>query len=239
MGNGIYTAMAGAVAQNNVLDVTANNVANASTTGFRAERVSFGEAMTRADGKSMAMVQTDGRRGVDNSAGNFQQTGNALDVAIEGDAYFAVDGPNGVRYTRAGDFRTDADGMLVTSDGLPVRGVGGGNIQIPPGTGAVAIDGDGSIEADGVAVGQLELKTFAPGSLKREGEQLFVAQGAALDVGPDVNVVAGSIEGANFDVVRGVVDLIKVSRTYEALTRMIDSYKAIDSRTARDLGGPK
>jgi flagellar basal-body rod protein FlgF len=239
MANGIYTAMAGAVAQSDALDVTANNVANASTTGFRAERVSFGEALTRADGKSMAMVQAGGRRGIDNTAGTLQQTGNALDVAIEGDAYFAVDGPQGVRYTRAGDFRPDADGMLVTADGLPVRGVGGGGIQIPPGTAAVAIGGDGTIEADGVPIGQLELKSFAPGSLKREGESLFVAQGAALDVGPDVNVVAGAIEGANFDVVRGVVDLIKVSRTYEALTRMIDSYKTIDSRTARDIGGPK
>jgi flagellar basal-body rod protein FlgF len=238
MANGIYTAMAGAVAQSQALDVTANNVANASTAGFKAERVSFDQAMTRATGTQMAMVQTSGN-GTDNTAGVLQQTGNALDVAIDGDAWFAVDAPNGVRYTRAGNFRTDADGTLVNADGLAVRGEGGASIQIPPGTANVAIGADGTIDADGVTIGKLELARFNEGDLKREGDTLFSARGKALDVGPDVQVVAGAIEGANFDVVRGVVDLIKVSRTYEALHRMIDTYKTIDSRTARDVGGPK
>ena len=238
MANGIYTAMAGAVAQSDALDVTANNVANASTTGFRAERVSFDETLTRATGKSMVMVAASGK-GTDTKAGTIQQTGNPLDVALDGDAWFSVDTPNGVRYTRAGNFRTDAEGMLVNADGLHVRGEGGGGIQIPPGTANVAIGGDGTIEADGVIIGKLELARFADGTLKREGDTLFSARGGSLEVGPDVQVVAGAIEGANFDVVRGVVDLIKVSRTYEALHRAIETYKDIDSRTARDVGGPQ
>jgi flagellar basal-body rod protein FlgF len=237
MGNGIYTAMAGAVAQSDALDVTANNVANASTAGFRAERVSFGEALTRASGKSMAMVTTHGGS-TDGTPGTIQQTGNALDVAIDGNAFFSVDSANGTRFTRNGTFRADAEGMLVNVDGLRVRNEGGGNIAIPPGSNSVAIGHDGTVSADGVEVGKLELTTFAEGDLKREGDTLFSARTSGKPAGPEVQVMAGAVEGANFDVVRGVVDLIKVSRTYEALHRAIETYRDIDSRTARDIGNP-
>jgi flagellar basal-body rod protein FlgF len=238
MGNGIYTAMAGAVAQSDALDVTANNVANASTAGFHAERVTFSEALTRAKGQSMAMVTAKGG-GTDNQVGAIQQTGNALDVAIDGDAMFGVDSTKGVRFTRNGTFRTDADGMLVNVDGLKVRNEGGGNIQIPPSTASVAVGADGTISADGVEIGKLELKTFAAGDLKREGDNLFSSRTGGTAASAEVQVMSGAVEGANFDVVRGVVDLIKVSRTYEALHRAIETYRDIDSRTARDIGNPK
>ena len=237
MGNGIYTALAGAVAQSEALDVTANNVANASTAGFRAERVSFHEQLTRATGNRMVFVGATGGK-TDGAQGALRQTGAPLDAALVGDAWFAVDTPRGVRYTRDGAFRTDAGGMIVTSVGLAVRARGGGNLVIPPGAATVAIGGDGTVEADGEAIGQLELARFAPSAMVREGESLMIARGPAQAVGADVEVVGGAIEQSDFEIVRGVVDLVRVSRTYEALHRMIERYRDIDSRTARDIGGP-
>ncbi|HLL23801.1 MAG TPA: flagellar hook-basal body complex protein, partial [Kofleriaceae bacterium] len=106
MSSGIYIATAGAVAQSNALDATANNIANASTTGFRADRVSFKEALGAARSVDTALVDTASTR-LDNEAGAIESTGNPLDVALEGDGLFAVETPNGPRYTRAGNFHLD------------------------------------------------------------------------------------------------------------------------------------
>ncbi len=237
MSGGIYTAVAGAVAQSEALDVTANNVANATTAGFRAERVAFHQVMSRADGTSMAFVGATGGR-TDVSQGALRQTGGALDVALVGDGYLGVETSQGVRYTRAGSLRTDANGTLVTAAGQPVRAAGGGTVSIPPGAQAIVIGADGTVEVDGAAVGALELVQLEPGQVARVGDNLFEATGQARPAGPEVEVVSGALEQANFDLVRGVVDLVRVSRNYEALHRMIERYQDIDARTARDLGGP-
>ena len=238
MGSGIYIPLSGAVAQQTALDVTANNVANASTAGFRAERVSFGTVLGRASGKDSAFVQVGGTK-PDFSKGSLRETGNPLDLALAGDGFFAVDTPRGPRYTRAGDFRLDADGKLVNSDGLAARARGGGQLTVPREATDVVVGADGTITADGAEIGALELARFAPGILQREGANLFVAPaGAMTTAGQMPEVVAGAVEQANFSVVRGVVDLVKISRAYEALHRMIESYKQIDERTAREVGGP-
>jgi flagellar basal-body rod protein FlgF len=242
MGNGIYTALAGAVAQGNALDVTANNVANASTSGYRAERVSFHETLTQAKGNDQAYVTAAGG-GTDLRPGEMRATENPLDLAVVGDGYFAVQTPRGDRYTRAGNFRLDASGTLVNGDGYAARAKGGGVLTVPPESKAIVVGSDGTVEADGIAVGQLELARFVPGALQREGDTLFSARAGAAPLaegaGGEVEVASGALEGANFNVVRGVVDLVRISRTYEALHSMIESYKDIDARTARDIGGPK
>jgi flagellar basal-body rod protein FlgF len=234
MASGIYTAMSGAVAQSQALDVTANNIANADTTGFRAERISFAEALSQKPD----MIHT-GIAGAapDASMGPMHDTGNPLDCALAGDGFFAVDTPHGVRYTRAGDFRLDDGGRLVTAEGFAVRAQGGGDLSVPPGTGELHIEGDGSLVADGQPVGQIQVAQFAPGSLSREGKNLFVASRGPQGGGEPPEVLSGTLEGGNFEVVRGVIDLVKISRTYEALHRMVETYKQIDERTAREIGG--
>ncbi len=236
MASGIYTAMSGAVAQSQALDVTANNIANADTTGFRAERVSFAEALSQKP--DMIHVGIAGAA-PDSSRGPMRDTGNPLDCAINGDGFFGVQTPQGVRYTRAGDFRMDDEGRLVTADGHPVRAQGGGELSVPPGVAELHIEGDGSLVADGNPVGQIEVAQFAPGGLQRAGQNLFVAAAGARPLGgrEQPEIMSGTLEGANFEVVRGVIDLVKISRVYEALHRMVESYKQIDERTARDIGG--
>jgi flagellar basal-body rod protein FlgF len=237
--NGIYVAVSGAVAQSTALDVTANNVANAGTAGFRAERVSFQTFLGRAKGTDTAYVQV-GASASDRTAGALRETGNPLDLALAGDGFFAVDTPRGARYTRAGEFRLDGEGRLVNGDGLAARARGGGALIVPPGATQLSVSSDGTVLADGAEIGAIELARFAPGVLTREGASLYAAPRGALAAAGDLpQVVSGAVEGANFNVVRGVVDLVRISRTYEALHRMIESYRQIDERTARELGGPR
>jgi flagellar basal-body rod protein FlgF len=235
--SGIYIATAGAVAQSNALDATANNIANAQTAGFRADRVTFQEALTQAKSPDMTIVNNGGSK-VDSMAGALQQTQNPLDLALEGDGFFGVETPQGTRYTRAGNFRLDDDRKLVTNDGLQVRGEGGGAISIPKDAKDIAVAPDGTVSADGTTVGKLELVRFNANQLKRVGGSLFSATGGPAS-GEVPKVRAGMLEASNVNVVRGVVDLVKVSRTYESLMRVIQGYHDVESRAARDLGGPK
>lgn len=237
MSSGIYVATAGAVAQSNALDATANNIANASTAGFHGDRVTFREALTAARSPDVASVGA-GTTRIDSQPGALLPTDNPLDLALEGDGYFAVTTPNGTRYTRAGNFQLDDARNLVTPDGFAVRGEGGAPINIPAEAITVTVANDGTVSADGAELGRLELARFQTSQMKREGSSLLSATGRPQDGDPPV-VRSGMLEASNVNVVRGVVDLVKVSRTYESLMRMIQGYHDIESRAARELGGPK
>jgi len=237
MSNGIYAATAGAVAQSSALDSTANNIANASTAGFRADRVTFREALTAARSPDLSSVGVTATR-IDTQSGALQPTQNPLDAALDGDGYFGINTAGGTRYTRAGNFQVDDSGNLCTADGNTVRGDGGGPISIPPDAKVLGIGIDGSVSADGVSVGQLELTRFAPAQLTRQGGTLYAATGAPQPGDPP-KVRSGMLEASNVNVVRGVVDLVKVSRLYDSLMRIIQGYHDVESRAAREIGTPK
>jgi flagellar basal-body rod protein FlgF len=236
--SGIYVATAGAVAQSAALDATANNIANAGTAGFRADRVTFREALTAAKSVDVASVGA-GTTRVDTQAGAFTSTGGSLDLALEGDGLFAVNTPNGVRYTRAGNFRLDDERHLVNAEGLKVRGEGGATIAFPADASTIDVSLDGTIRSGETVVGKLELARYRSDQLKREGGTLYAAIGEPLATGDAPKVRSGMLEASNVNIVRGVVDLVKVSRTYESLMRVIKGYHDVESRAARDLGGPK
>jgi flagellar basal-body rod protein FlgF len=242
MADGIYIALSGAVAQQNALDVVSNNVANAQTTGFRGQKVSFGEMLVQAATPTTptgAAYVAIGKVTESAAQGPIQNTTNPLDLALVGDGYFAVDTARGPRYTRAGSFRISTEGQLVDQDGHVARAAGGGSINIPETTKLVTVQGDGTVVADGEALGTLELVRFAPAGLQREGGTLYAAlpNVQALEGTPEV--LSGALEGSNVNSVGGVVDLVKVSRTYEALLSAIDTFREVDKRAARELGGPK
>jgi flagellar basal-body rod protein FlgF len=237
MSSGIYIAAAGAVAQSTALDATANNIANATTAGFRGDRVTFREALTSARSPDVALVGA-GTTRVDSQAGALTTTENPLDLALDGDGYFGVQTPGGPRYTRAGNFQLDDQRNLVTTDGFAVRGEGGAPINVPADAVTVAVGLDGTVSADGAELGKLELVRFAPTQVKRAGGTLFSATGAPI-TGDPPKVRSGMLEASNVNIVRGMVDLVKVSRSYESLMRMIQSYHDVESRAARELGAPK
>jgi flagellar basal-body rod protein FlgF len=237
MSSGIYVATAGAIAQSNALDATANNIANAGTAGFRADRVTFREALTAARSADVASVNN-GATTIDSRPGALSSTENPLDLALEGDGMFAINTPQGTRYTRAGNFKIDDDRVLTNSDGFAVRGEGGATITIPPDAKSIEIAADGTIRADEATLGKLELVRFPQNRLERQGGSLYAAKGTPETTEPP-KVRQGMLEVSNVNVVRGVVDLVKVSRTYESLMRVIQGYHDVESRAARELGGPK
>lgn len=240
MSDGIWSALSGAIAQERALEVVANNVANTNTVGFRADRLVFEEALAEAgaDGPAPASLRyvEVAESAADTAQGALQQTGGALDLALEGDGFFAVRTPAGERYTRAGSFVTDAEGVLVTPQGHPVIAEGGDEdepalIRIPPGTADVRIDESGSVFAGADQVGALRIVRFdeAP---QKEGITLFTGQNA---IDSDATVRQGYLEMANVNAVAGMNELITVSRTFEAFQKVIDTFQSLDQRTARDL----
>jgi flagellar basal body rod protein FlgG len=108
---------------------------------------------------------------------------------------------------------------------------------VPPDAKSLAIAGDGSVDADGQSIGQLKIARFAPAQLSRAGGALFTATGKELTGGTAPELQPGALEGANFNVVRGMTDLIRISRNYESLHRMIESYRDMDDRAAKAIGG--
>jgi len=231
MGSGIYVGMSGAVAQEHALDVVANNLANTNTAGFRAGRLSFEESLTQ----SQQMVQVDlAATGFDKTPGIVRTTDNPLDVALVGDGYLAVETRQGLRFTRAGALRIDDQGALVTMDGSRVMGVDKEPIYAPPDVFDVYIENDGTVVGEGQELGRMAVVSLDPASIAREGSSLYT--GRVVGGRPDVEFLSGSLEQANFNAVRGMVDLVEISRLHDAQHRALEAYKQIEQRAARDLG---
>lgn len=252
MSDGIYSALSGALAQERNLQVTANNVANANTTGFKADAPSFYETLTKVKNPkalapslryvNVADVQTN------HEMGSFKLTERPLDVALQGDGFFTVDTPKGERYTRAGSFVIDREGNLKTLDGHRVMGMNGPlvttkgkQISIPQNAREIAINPDGTVRADGVEVGKLKIVRFEDQEhdLLKDGLTQFTttnnAQPLAMD--PNTTCEQGYLEDANINPVKGMNELIVLQRSFEALQKVIETFRDLDNRTARDVAG--
>jgi flagellar basal-body rod protein FlgF len=226
MENSGYLALARQVALDRAIDVTANNIANQRTSGYRAEKVLFEQyvqqptsLVTRPDPMT-SVVQlgtfTDFRNG------GFERTGNALDFAIQGDGFFAVQTDAGTRYTRDGSFQLDGTGQVVTHEGFPVLDAGGSPIQVPPGAAQILVAGDGQVKVDGNVIGQIGVLKFDdPQSLVREGNGLFSS--AATPAQGDAAVIQGMIEGSNVQPVLEITRMMEILRSFQAAQQMVDS----------------
>lgn len=255
----LATAASGMEAQQTKLDVTANNIANVSTNGFKKGRAEFADLMyqeVRPAGAStgagtMAPTSTEiglGTRLVSTSRelgqGELHTTGNPLDLAIEGHGYLPVTLPSGeTAYTRNGALRLSAEGRLVTSEGYAV----GGDITIPPDAESVTIAADGTVTAkipgdsQVSELGQIQIATFAnPGGLSAEGGTLFretAASGSAVLGSPGEGGAGtlrqGMLEVSNVNVVEEMIDLISGQRAYEINSRVIKAADEMLGQTAQ------
>lgn len=195
--------------------VIANNIANAATTGYRAEGMIFSEYVSPVPrGESLSI----GRGNVRNTSfaqGTISQTGGQFDFAIEGDGYFLVETPAGERLTRAGAFSSNADGDLVTYDGFRVLDSGGSPVFVPSGVGDIAVSTDGTVSVDGAPLGQLGIvKPLAPKDMIREDGVMFRAD-EGYEPATDARVVQGFVESANVDPISQIARMIEVQRAYE------------------------
>ena len=194
----------------------ANNIANASTTGFRAEGIVFAEhvAALGPDHPSLSMAAAEGRATV-MTQGALSQTGGPFDLAIEGDGFFMVQTPEGQRLTRAGHFTPNENGDLVTAEGYPVLDAGGAPVFVPTGAGPVSIAPDGTISAGGQPVGQIGLVVpVDPIGLLREDGVRFRAD-AGVAPAETGRMLQGFLEESNVNPILQIGRMIEVQRAYE------------------------
>ncbi|MGY2734749.1 flagellar basal body rod protein FlgF [Sphingomonas sp. UYP23] len=236
----VYTAASGLKAHLASQAAIANNMANASTIGFRADRVVFdrlslkGSAFDTRTPASAEVVDADRK------AGTIQQTGRPLDVAVASDSWLTVQAPDGTEaYTRRGDLEIAPSGVLQTGDGFPVIG-SGGPITIPPAQG-VSISADGQISIipiGGDAKNPQVIDTLkiasAKGSdtVKGTDNLLYVRGGGVLPADVDAKIESGALEGSNVNMTQALVDMIENQRSYEVQANLMKSAKDMDESSA-------
>lgn len=246
MDQGTYTAAAGAIAMEERLNVISHNMANLNTVGFKKDNVLYEEFTKVLDTSMLAqgqyrIVPVDvvvERPKVDLTPGMQEKTGNALDVAINGDGFFVVATDNGLRYTRAGTFTLNSDKKLVTSHGDPVQGVGGDiSIDTSTGNGLIVIGTDGMITYDDSEVDSLQVVKIPDEALEKKGDNLFAVKAGYVPEPLDrPSVSQGYIEKSNVEPMTEMVELIVTQRAYEAYQRMIRSVNDAYSNSIRNVG---
>lgn len=237
MNNASYVGLSLQMVLKRELDIIANNVANANTTGFQAEDPLFSEYLAKLDQLDEIAFVQDRATLNDTSPGPIQVTGNPLDVAIIGDGYFVVETTEGFRYTRAGAFQLNADGQIVTPSGAAVMGEGNSPLFIAPGETSISIGRDGTISTENGAVGRLEVVNFEhPETLLKVGDTLYSAEETPTPA-EQPQVSQGTIEGSNVRPVVELTRLIEVSRTYQQVQQMIDAEAEIARKAITTLAG--
>ncbi|NPD16953.1 flagellar hook-basal body complex protein [Xinfangfangia sp. D13-10-4-6] len=203
------------------MQIVANNVANISTTGFRREGLVFAEHVTRLNQEPSLSLSHGNARIADLTQAGISMTGGAFDLAIQGDGFFLVMTPEGERLTRAGNFTPSAEGELVTPEGYQLLDAGGAPVFVPPGA-AVAIGEDGTISADGAAVGQVGLwQPVDPLSLRHRSGTLF--DGGMVEPAETGRIMQGFLEESNVNPVVEIARMIEVQRTYELGQKFLDA----------------
>lgn len=242
MDSGYYAVCTALTSRTAELDTIANNLANASTVGFRAQENIFSSVLADASNpSSSALVQAMNEYGLmsgttlDLSQGTLQKTGNTLDTAIEGRGYFEVQTGNGPAYTRNGSFQISANGQLVTSTGDTVLGDNGSPITMPPGK--VSISADGTISLDGAVTGKLKLVEFPQGTqLTSLGNSYYSAPANAAAPATQSTVRQGFLENSNVNPVSGMVELVEAQQTAEIMQRALSMFNSeIDKTATQDL----
>jgi flagellar basal body rod protein FlgG len=225
--------MSAAVAAQQRLEVVANNIANANTTGFRQQRVVFGEHLVRTlDGApaSKGFTAVDATV-LDGTAGALTHTGNPLDLAIDGEGFFAVRGPQGLMVSRAGNFGLRPDGTLVDGSGMAVLGgspeAGLSPIVVRPDGGPVSVGSDGTVSQDGTPLARIAIVTAdGPGLTPTGGAHLQANPGALRSAAATLST--GHLESSNVNPVRGMVELVEVSHDYQSSQKLMSEFRKLD-----------
>jgi len=207
------------------LDLLANNMANASTGGYKADREFYslytaGEAQDSGSDTTMPVVQ---QPWTDLSQGPISNTGNSLDVALSGKGFIGVSGPNGILYTRNGGFHLAANGQLVTADGYSVRSVSGAPLTAQS-TLPLTISQDGTLTQDGQPIGQMEIADFtSTAGLAKQGSNYFRQSDPSVKptAPTSTTVEQGKLEASNTGTAESAVRLVTIMRQFEMLQKAV------------------
>ena len=240
MDSGYYAAMTGLIARTQALDSSAANLANVQTPGYRAAREYFRSVLVGPDGEDSQLGQALNHYGLlggdrlSMAQGALQKTGNPLDLAIEGEGFFAIQTKNGVRYTRDGSFHRSQTGNLVTGKNEPVLSSDGKPISIPPGE--VAVGASGAISVSGGMVGTVGVFRFPDhAQLVAEGANRYaLPDGVKAAQSSEAVVHQGALEGANEDVVQGTLNLIMMQRQAEMMQKALTLFHTEFNKAASE-----
>jgi flagellar basal-body rod protein FlgF len=238
----IYTAMSGAGAAANRQAILASNLANASTTGFRAQLETYRAVPLNGEGSSTRVFAVEATAGFLDLPGQAQQTNRPLDAMTTDKSWFAVQAPDGTEaYTRNGSFEVGTDGTLLTNNGRTVLSNGGAPITVPPGA-DVTLSNDGSISAKVgnqpiTVLGKLKQVTpNADDPLKRGDDGLFRSySGNPLDHDDAARLHVGVVEGSNVNAIETMVGMIQTARQFESQTKLMTTTEANDRSAAQLL----
>ncbi|SDF09255.1 flagellar hook-basal body complex protein [Sulfitobacter delicatus] len=214
MDNAGYTTLTRQSGLAREMQIVANNIANAATTGYRAEGLIFSEYVKPVEGGASLSMGQGNVRNTSFDQGALTQTGGSFDFAIEGDGYFLVETPAGERLTRAGAFSPSAVGDLVTYDGFRVLDTGGAPVFVPPGA-AVSVGSDGTVSADGAPLGQIGIvRPLDPLNMVREDGVMFRAD-AGHEPSDTARLMQGFVENSNVSAISQLSRMVEVQRAYE------------------------
>ncbi len=257
MQRGLYTAAVGMTTQMNKMDVVSNNIANVNTTGYKKDEVvtrSFDEEMMlRLHGEdrdtlgsrnigTMNMGVTLDNIYTDFTSGSVQLTGNPFDLCLDGDGFFKVvvtddEGNQEVRYTRDGSFNLTPNNEVVTSDGYYVLGESGNPINLGPDANSFSVDANGNVYVDEQLIDKFDIVSFEDNEyLRKQGENLYYTVDGAVETSSSANVLQGYVEGSNVNPVKEMVEMITVSRVYEANQKVVGTYDQLMSKSANEIG---
>ena len=254
MSGSIYMAATGALAYERRLQLLSNNLANVNTVGFKKDRGRFQAfSLSETNNNKELAVSSDRSQApaywmqyssyTDFSSGEMKKTGSQFDLALTGKGFFCVETPDGVRYTRRGDFTVDKDEVLVTQEGWPVLGEGG-EIKIKMAKPSedkreFSVSEDGFVTVDGSQVDRLRIVDFTNASgLEKAGHNFYraVNPNALEDMDEDFRVSQGFLELSNVDVVRMMTEMIEVLRGYESYQKTIRSIDDMNAKMINEVG---
>lgn len=230
---GLLESVETLINQEQRLNQVTNNLANVDTPGFKKETVTFDEMLYQAN-RTRQRVGKALRINTVHQQGVVQKTDAPLDLAISGEGFFRVQTPAGIRYTRAGNFQRNNEGLLVTANGYPVLGEAG---PIAINGNRVDVARDGSLFIDGLRSNRLTVVTADPQAMKKEGENLFrLADGAAEETAENSQLLQGHLEKSNVNTVTEMTEMIDLYRAYEGQQKMIRAVDDIDDLAVRRVG---
>jgi flagellar basal-body rod protein FlgF len=239
MQSNVYIGLSAQLALQRRLDTVANNVANASTAGFRAEEMSFEELIAKG-GKTAVSFVSQGDNYLSTKAGELTQTDNPLDIAIRGDSWLAIQTPNGTAYTRDGRMQMNPEGVLTTLTGEPFLDAGGTPIQLDPEGGKPTINKTGTIEQNGNNLGAFGIYRMPLGA------KLTRAEGASVvsDVAPvpeldylRTGIVQGYVEKSNVNPILEMTHLTTLQRSFDAVSNVLQQTESSMQDSLKTLAG--